>query len=193
MDHRRELEPTVRPDCNEKGRAQGMNQQELELSIAKITQEDLPELTTVMTRAFDDDAQKHRGLERGGPPGYDNGDFFRTWLFPYEQSVGYKVLSEGQIVGGIIVWILPEGHNILGTIFVDPAHQDRGVGTQTWRFIEATYPETKSWRLATPPWATKNHYFYEVKCGFSKVESDALIPDPEGNDLYRKEICGTAS
>jgi GNAT superfamily N-acetyltransferase len=170
-----------------------MNLRDLELSFEEITEDDVPELTEVMTRAFNDDAQKHRGVQKGGPPGYDDGEFFRTWLFPYQQSVGYKILFQGEIVGGIIVWILPEGHNILGTIFVDPAYQDRGVGTQTWQFIEATYPQTKSWRLATPPWATKNHHFYEVKCGFTKVESDPLIPDSEGNALYRKQTSAAAA
>ena len=170
-----------------------MNEKALSLSFEEISEADIPELTEVMTRAFDDDARKHQGLEKGGPEGYDNGEFFRTWLLPYQESVGYKILSQGMSVGGIIVWILPEGHNILGTIFIDPAYQDRGVGTQTWQFIEATYPETRSWRLATPPWATKNHHFYGVKCGFSKVESDPLIPQPEGNTIYRKEMGDTAS
>ncbi|MDH4209127.1 MAG: GNAT family N-acetyltransferase, partial [Anaerolineae bacterium] len=166
-----------------------MSEETLALSFAEITEVDLPELTEVMTRAFDDDAQKHRGLEKGGPEGYDNGDFFRTWLLPYEESVGYKMLLEDQTVGGIIVWVLPDGHNILGTIFVDPAYQDRGVGTQTWEFIEATYPETKSWRLATPDWATKNHHFYAVKCGFSKVDSDPIIGlPPEETSIYSKEM-----
>ena len=115
-------------------------------------------------------------------------DFFRKWLFPYQESVGYKILRQGRIVGGIIVWILPDGHNVLGTIFVDPAYQDRGVGTQTWRFIEATYPETKSWRLATPRWATKNRYFYEKKCGFRRVDSDPIIGTSEEEFIYRKEM-----
>jgi len=171
-----------------------MDQETPPLSFEEITEDDLAQLTEVMTRAFDDDAQKHRGLERGGPEGYDNGDFFRTWLFPYEQSVGYKILWEGELIGGIIVWILPEGHNILGTIFVDPPYQDRGVGTQTWQFIEATYPDTNSWRLATPDWATKNHHFYAVKCGFGKVESDPLIDSPpEEASIYRKEMGDAAS
>jgi GNAT superfamily N-acetyltransferase len=146
-----------------------MNEERLLLSFEEITEQDLPELTKVMTRAFDDDSQKHRGLERGGPEGYDNG-------------------SQGEIIGGIIVWILEEGHNILGTIFVDPAFQDQGVGTQTWQFIEAAYPETLSWRLGTPEWATKNFHFYEKKCGFQCVESDPLIPEPEGTIIYRKEM-----
>jgi GNAT superfamily N-acetyltransferase len=161
---------------------------ELNLSFEEITEGDIPELTGVMTRAFDDDAQKHLGLERGGPEGYDNGDFFRKWLFGYQQSVGYKVLSGGKVIAGIIVWILEGGHNVLGTIFVDPDYQDCGVGTRLWQFIEATYPETESWRLATPSWATKNHYFYEAKCGFQRVESDPILGTLEGELAYRKEM-----
>ena len=84
-----------------------------------------------------------------------------------QESVGYKIIINDEVIGGIIVWILPEGHNILGTIFVDPPFQDRGVGQKTWAFIEESYPDTISWRLGTPAWATKNHHFYE-KCGFEE-------------------------
>jgi len=158
-----------------------------QLSFQVLTEDDILEITPVMTRAFDDDAQKHLGEESGGPPGYDNGDFFRTWLLPYEESVGYKILSDKKLIGGIIVWILPEGNNILGTIFVAPKFQDQGVGQQTWEFIEESYPETRSWRLGTPDWAIKNHHFYQ-KCGFFQVESDPLIPPEENIVIYRKEM-----
>lgn len=161
---------------------------EAELSFEEFTKTDIPELTGVMARAFDDDAKKHLGQEQGGPPGYDNGDFFRQWLFGYEQTDGYKVVRQGQAVGAVIVWILPEGHNVLGAIFVDPAVQDRGVGTRTWQFIESRYPQTRSWRLATPSWATKNHYFYQVKCGFERVDADPIAGAPEGEFVYRKEM-----
>ncbi len=157
------------------------------LTFAEITEADIDELTGVMTRAFDDDAQKHLGQPRGGPPGYDNGDFFRQWLFGYPQTAGHKALLDGKAVAGIIVWILPEGHNVLGAIFVEPAQQDRGVGARLWRFIEATYPQTKSWRLATPAWATRNHHFYE-KLGFRRVERDPIIGAPEGEVVYWKEM-----
>jgi GNAT superfamily N-acetyltransferase len=165
-----------------------MGPKALELAFEVFTEADIPELTAVMTRAFDDDAQKHLGVERGGPPGYDNGGFFREWLFGYEESVGYKIVAEGKAIGGIIVWILPNGDNALGTIFVDPAYQDRGVGTRAWQFIEATYPEARSWRLGTPAFAEKNHHFYEAKCGFTKVGEE----DVEGYEwkscIYKKEM-----
>jgi len=160
---------------------------DLNLSFLLMVESDIPDLTSVMARAFDDDAKKHLGREKGGPPGYDNGDFFRQWLLPYEESVGYKIIAGEEIIGGIIVWILPEDHNILGTIFVDPSHQDQGVGQQVWAFIEETYPETTSWRLGTPTWAIKNHHFYE-KCGFEKVEDDPLIPPEDDSIIFRKEI-----
>ncbi len=158
----------------------------LNLNFEKIEESDILALTAVMKRAFDDDAQKHLGQQHGGPPGYDDGEFFRTWLLPYEESIGYKIIVDENIIGGIIVWILPKDDNILGTIFVDPDFQDKGVGKQSWRFIEGQFSETKSWRLGTPTWATKNHYFY-CQCGFEMVESDSLIPAEEGITIYRKE------
>ena len=165
-----------------------MGGDELTLSFEDFTANDIPEMTEVMTRAFDDDARKHLGLERGGPEGYDDGEFFRKWLFGFDETVGYKVMHGTRAIGGVIVWILPGGDNILGTIFVDPAYQDRGVGGRTWRFIEATYPATRSWRLATPEWATKNHTFYEAKCGFHRVDSDPIVGSPEGEFVYRKDM-----
>lgn len=160
---------------------------ELDISFRLMEESDIPDLTQIMKRAFDDDAQKHLGQESGGPPGYDNGDFFRQWLLPYEESVGYKVLVGDDLIGGIIVWILPKAHNILGTIFVDPGFQDKGVGQRTWTYIEETHPDTKSWRLGTPTWAIKNHHFYE-KCGFVRADEDPLIPSEEESIIYRKEI-----
>jgi ribosomal protein S18 acetylase RimI-like enzyme len=160
----------------------------MELTFEEATEKDIPELTKVMTRAFDDDSQKHLGLEKGGPEGYDNGDFFRKWLLPYKESVGHKILLDGKIIGCIIVWILETKENFLGTIFIDPEYQDQGVGTQTWQFIEETYPDTKQWTLETPSWAVKNHYFYEQKCGFKKIEEkvEESSDSPGTSFVYQK-------
>lgn len=169
-----------------------MTSNESGLTFEPIAEGDIPELTRVMTHAFDDDARKHLGLERGGPPGYDNGDFFRQWPFGYDETDGYKVLRAGRVIGGAIVWILPDGHNVLGTIFVDPNVQDQGVGAQIWQFVEARYPETQSWRLVTPCWAAKNHHFYAARCGFARVGSDPIVGSPEGEFVYRKDMAKLA-
>jgi GNAT superfamily N-acetyltransferase len=158
----------------------------MDLSFESIIEDDIPELTRVMTRAFDDDSRKHLGVEKGGPDGYDNGDFFRKWLFGQSVTEGFKVKADGAVVGGFIVWILPSGHNILGSIFIDPDFQDRGAGSEIWKFIEGRYPQTKSWRLTTPKSAIKNHYFYEAKCGFTRVNSDLIPGTPADEYVYRK-------
>ena len=152
----------------------------MDLIFEEATEQDIPDLTRVMTLAFDDDARKHLGQEKGGPPGYDNGEFFRVWLLPYKESVGYKILSAGTLIGFVLVWILPQGENILGTIFVHPDHQDQGVGSRAWQFVEEHYPETTSWTLHTPGWASKNHHFYE-KCGFRKIREEQ---QPDGMILW---------
>jgi GNAT superfamily N-acetyltransferase len=159
----------------------------ISVQLIPATEEDIPELTRVMTLAFDDDAQKHLGQPKGGPPGYDTGDFFRKWM-PYTESHTYRIVADGQTVGGIIVWIYQHGRNVLGTIFVNPTHQDRGFGTAAWRLIEATYPATKSWKLGTPSWALKNHHFYE-KNGFKKIQEESVDDIPGGiSFIYYKVV-----
>lgn len=160
----------------------------LALSFEVMTEDDIPELTAVMTRAFDDDARKHLGLERGGPPGYDTGEYFRKWVFGFRETVGYKVIADGRIIAGLILWILEHGDNILGTIFVAPPYQDRGVGQRIWEFITATYPETRSWQLRTPAYAVKNHYFYESKLAFVKVGEEAYDGPGGKVYIYRKDM-----
>lgn len=158
-----------------------------ELEFVEITEDDLPELTEVMVRAFDHDSRRHLGLDRGGPPGYDDGSFFRKWLFAYDQNHGLKMVSGGRIVGCVTFWILDTRHYFLGTIFVDPEHQDRGVGTKAWQHIEALFPEAISWTLETPEWSTRNHRFYEDKCGFTKVGTNPVEGETWVTWVYRKE------
>jgi hypothetical protein len=165
-----------------------MSSNELALAFEGITEADVVELTAVMTRAFDDDSRKHLGQERGGPPGYDNGDYIRRWVFGFRETVGYKILAGGRIIGGLILWIYPHGRNELGTIFVDPAYQDRSVGLRTWAFIQATYPDARSWTLRTPAFAIKNHYFYETKLGFTKVGEEAYDGPGGKVFVYRREM-----
>jgi ribosomal protein S18 acetylase RimI-like enzyme len=156
------------------------------LTFEAIREDDIPDLTEVMTRAFDHDTLTNLGEEKGGPPGYDDGEFFRKWLFSYDESRGYKIILEGRVVGGFIVWVLPSGNNILGTIFIDPEYQRRGIATRAWRFIEETYPETRRWRLETPSYSVGNQHFYERKCGFRKVGESETDEHPGKSFTYEK-------
>ncbi len=71
----------------------------------------------------------------------------------------YKILADGQIAGGIIVFDLGNERYELGRLFVAPAFQDRGIGTRAMGFIERAHPAARCWQLGTPTWAVRNQHF----------------------------------
>ena len=139
------------------------------LQFEQFESEDVELCTPIMQRAFDEDAKRHLNEDRGGPPGYDNGDFLRKWAL-HQESQAFKILKDGKPIGVIILWIYPNHENFLGTIFIEPALQDKGLGMLVWKFIEAEYPETVLWRTETPGFSKRNHHFYVNKCGFKIVQ-----------------------
>lgn len=149
------------------------------LDISLIREEDADELTRVMTRAFDDDARRHLGEEKGGPPGYDDGSFIARWAF--HKDVRSYVARLGQaIVGATFVFPDPE-KAILGCIFVDPAWQRKGIGETLWHHVSTLHP-SRRWKLETPSWALSNHVFYEGRLGFHKT-GETLPGDPRENQF----------
>jgi ribosomal protein S18 acetylase RimI-like enzyme len=128
---------------------------------------DLQELTSVMKRAFDDDAIRFNNQpEGGGPPGYDTGEFYQKWV---PKGNGFKLVYRGKIVGAIIIFVTQTGPSYIGNINIDPDFQNLGFGKKLIQFSEAKYPQVKHWQLETPQWATRNHHFYE-KNGYSKFK-----------------------
>jgi len=143
------------------------------IEIEQATFKDTARLTEIQTYTFDDDnKQKPPGCSMKGPPGYDSVDWNAGWIAktPY-----YKILFDGQIVGGIIVFELREKHYELGRIYVDPDFQNRGIGQQAVRQMFKTFPEAKKWILGTPSWAIRNQHFYE-KMGFVKTRETEVDP-----------------
>ena len=159
-----------------------------QVEIRPIDGGDVEELTAVMTRAFDDDARRHLGEERGGPEGYDDGSFIRRWCL-HRNARCYVARVGGAVAGAINVFpgADGEGSSVLGCLFVDPARQRRGLGGELWRFAAAAHPSRK-WRLETPAWATSNHSFYERTCGFRKLrETDPADPRENAFVYVREE------
>lgn len=156
----------------------------MDLKFEKAVEEDIPELTGIMKRAFDDDARLHLGIPEGGPPGYDNGEFLRAALLTREEHFtrhGYKIVKGGKTIGFFLLWIYGRDKirlNRLANIFVDPDYQNKGVGSQAMRFIFDSYPDVPGWFLDTPSWATRNHHFYG-KHGFVKKGEEPWGNDPD--------------
>ena len=122
-----------------------------------------------MTRAFDDDTKRHIGDEKGGPDGYDNGEFIKKWALN-SPSQSFKILINDRIIGSVILWINEDGKNFLDNIFIDPILHNKGIGLKVWKYIESQYPNTKKWMTETPGFSKRNHNFYVNKCGFKIVK-----------------------
>jgi ribosomal protein S18 acetylase RimI-like enzyme len=145
----------------------------MDIVFEKMSAADAQTLLDIQIRAFHQDTIDY-GVEEGGPPDYDS---LEHMLKDIEKYYSYKILADGKIVGGIVVWNYGEGHYHLDKIYIDPAYHNQGIGTKAMNFLEASYPATK-WTLDTPAYALRNQHFYE-KFGYLKVgeheEADGFI------------------
>lgn len=80
------------------------------------------------------------------------------------------IISDGKIVGGVVVVIRPNNHNELLLFYVNVDCHSKGIGAAAWQAIEARYPQTKVWETVTPYFEKRNLHFYINKCGFHAVE-----------------------
>ena len=140
-----------------------------ELTFTALTKADIPALTPIMKRSFDEDARLFFQKPEGGPPGYDDGSFLHKWAL-HPAASAYCVLRNGTLIGAFILFIREQesaGH--LGCIFLAPEQCGKGCGTAVWQKIEQLYPQIKTWTVETPAVSYRNHCFYINKCGFRVI------------------------
>src|SRR6266496_4403790 len=92
---------------------------------------DAEELIKLQILAFHNDARMYPGVEPGGPPGYDSLD---AMLEKMSNNDYYTIRYDGQMVGGMGIFNMGQGHYHLDVIYIDPAYHNRGIGTQALHF-----------------------------------------------------------
>ena len=140
------------------------------VEFLKASTADAEVLTTISKQCFDDDSRRWLGQSGGGPPGYDSVEWQQNAM---NWGDYFKIVVDGEIVGGIIVTRQGPGHYEIGRIYLDSAYQNQGIGTQAMRFIEEQYPLATKLTLDTPAWAKRNHHFYE-KLGYRRIGEVAV-------------------
>jgi GNAT superfamily N-acetyltransferase len=137
------------------------------IQFARAWPEDAARLADVSERAFHSDVNCGApGI--GGPPGYKSAEWQRRMM---RLAKYYKILVDGRIVGGFIVFPKEPRCYELGRIFVDPDFQNQGLGTQAFEFLWREYPLAKKWTLGTPSWNRRTRHFYR-KVGFVEIGTD---------------------
>lgn len=142
------------------------------LGFRDFRETDVEVFTPLMKRAFDEDTRRHLGEPAGGPPGYDNGDFLRSYALD-PASTAWAVYHGDRPAGVLIAWVGTGDEGFLGNLFFDPDFQDRGFGLTAWRRLETLFPQVKVWRTETPGFSRRNHHFYINKCGFRLIRIEA--------------------
>jgi GNAT superfamily N-acetyltransferase len=148
------------------------------IQLEKARPGDANTLAQISERAFHNDI--HYGAPGiGGPPGYNSGGWQTRMM---KVADYYKILAAGEIVGGIIVFRKRTREYEVGRIFVEPDHQNQGVGIEVFERLWQEYPLAKKWTLDTPAWNQRTRHFYR-KVGFVETGEDG-----RGLVLFEKMI-----
>ena len=139
------------------------------LTLELAQPDDAAALADISRRAFETDSAVG-GTGPGGPPGYDTVAWQRSMMT--KASAYWKLLLNGQLIGGAIVFSSPRGRYYLARIFLDPDYHRQGLGLRAMEALLAAYPEARVWRLETPPWNQRTRAFYK-KLGFRVVRETA--------------------
>jgi ribosomal protein S18 acetylase RimI-like enzyme len=137
------------------------------VNFERATAADAETLVSIQIAAFHSDSAAYPGVEVGGPPGYDSVENMHKKI---QEEDCYKIVVEGRIIGGMVVFDYGQRHLHLDVIYIDPAYHNRGIGTQALHFLEQTYP-AKRWTLHSPLYAIRNQHFYE-KFGYVKMAEE---------------------
>jgi len=137
------------------------------IELRKAHRDDVEVLTEIQIRTFvADNKHKPHGCSMEGPPGYNSIKWNMHWV---EHTLYYKILFNGQIVGGMILFELEKQHFEVGRIWIDPEFQNQGIGQASMRDMFDMHP-------GTPTWAIRNQHFYE-NLGFVKIRETDVDPD----------------
>ncbi|MGG5782813.1 GNAT family N-acetyltransferase [Bacillus albus] len=139
--------------------------------IEKATTLDAEKLTEIMTKTFDEEANRWLCGQGDGidyniqPPGYSSVEMMK---YSIEELDCYKVIMDEKIIGGIIVTISGKSYGRIDRIFVDPVYQGKGIGSFVIKLIEEEYPSIRIWDLETSSRQINNHHFYK-KMGYEII------------------------
>ncbi len=137
------------------------------LTFRKSLTDEVQRLTEISKAAFDTDVDVG-GTEPGGPPDYDNADFYRDML---DKGNLYTLTADDEVVGGAVVFSPRPKLLGVGRIFVAPEHFRKGYGIAIMENIEGLRPDTEQLFLDTPIWNVRTNRFY-AKCGYTEYKRD---------------------
>jgi len=149
------------------------------ITLERACQEDASALLAAKIDAFSGDVR----LYGYGPPGYDSQEDVLNALGCPDKHY-FKILSDGEIIGGLCAQDMGGGHFSLNSLYVLTDRHSEGTGSAAMQLLFDAYPGVARWTTETPYLSVRNHHFYE-KLGFVKTGQTA--PEADGFYLFLYE------
>jgi pimeloyl-ACP methyl ester carboxylesterase/ribosomal protein S18 acetylase RimI-like enzyme len=145
-----------------------------EVRIVPARPDDAPRIAEVCRRAFARDIVRYGS----GPSGMDDPDTHRA-LFARGHCHALEV--DARLVGGVYMFAERAGRWRLGSIFIDPDQQRRGLGSRLMEFAPRAHPDVRTIRLETPHRSDHLHRFYE-RHGYRRTGTTSAGGHPGATD-----------
>lgn len=144
-----------------------MDEEIIKLEVA--LEADAEQIRDLMIRVERDETDRwYDNGERPFIPGYDSVDMqkYHMWDKKY-----YKIMYDNALAGVLLISYTGRDHARVDRFYIDPAFQNKKLGSRVISLMEEMYPMVRIWSLDTIQKSTRNHKFYE-KNGYKKVEED---------------------
>ncbi len=116
-----------------------------------------------------------------GPRDYDS---IEELMRIMREEIYFKILEDDIIIGGIQVRDNGEGQYWIGSIYINSASQNKGIGTKVMSLLFNEFKDWKSWYLETSYLSYRNQHFYE-KMGFVKFGTTKPNAKQNGFHLFK--------
>lgn len=157
----------------------------MKLQLKKATPKDAEELFNLQVKTFMPLLEKYQDYETSPA----NETLEKTISrINYKLGNYYKIIFNNMLAGAIrIVWWEDKARYRLGSIFIAPEFQGKGIAQQVINMVEKLYPQATTWELDTILQEKRNCYLYE-KMGYCQGEERKIINDNMTIVFYKKYV-----
>ncbi len=152
------------------------------IKLARARARDAQVLAAIARLAYTDEAQRFDPANRGEESTHPTVGIV---LANIEYKLYFKILLKDEVIGGLYIDVIGQGHYQIEDFCIHPRHQSKGYGKQVLKLIEEMHPQAKIWTLATPSYSVRNQHLYETM-GYRKMGREQF----EGIEIirYKKRI-----
>ncbi|WP_416150176.1 GNAT family N-acetyltransferase [Salipaludibacillus sp. HK11] len=139
------------------------------IKLVVATEEDIEAIKDLMVIV--EQNERNRWYKDGSKPDIPGVNSVEMQKYHLWDHSYYKILLEGQLAGVILISHPGREHARIDRLYIDPAFQDKGIGSVVISQIEDLHPQVTHWTLDTIQRSPRNHHFYE-KMGYKLTGQD---------------------